>query len=122
MTKTSFPLFPGLSARDALSLSTDGPISAAQWAEASAYDNAHPLQPGHAITRISSVTVKRSFGVKLLSWAMAQAIAMRGAVEQRDLENLGLTPRQIGDWKQEALGLVLASNPAFAGFAFEEAA
>ena len=59
----SFPLFPGLSARDALSLSTDGPISASKWAEASAHDLAHPLQPGYARTQIASVIIKRDYGV-----------------------------------------------------------
>jgi hypothetical protein len=122
MTKLSFPLFPGLSARDALSLSTDGPIAAKQWAEASAYDLAHPLQPGHAITRIGAVTLKRAYGVKLLSWAMAQAIAMRGCVMEQDLAKLGLSEAQVKDWKAEALARVLACEPGLNEFNYQEAA
>jgi len=118
----SFPLFPNLSARDALSLSTDGPISARQWAEAEAYDRAHPLQPGHAIARIGAVTVKRDFGVKLLSWAMAQAIAARGCVLEADLARLGLSEKQVKAWKDEALARVLALEPGLNEFNFQEAA
>lgn len=118
----SFPLFPGLSARDALSLSTDGPISAAQWAEAAAYDKAHPLKPGHAAAKLGAVTVKRAFGVKLLSWAMAQAIAARGCVMEQDLAKLGLSEKQVKDWKAEALARVLACEPGLNEFNYQEAA
>jgi hypothetical protein len=122
MNPLSFPLFPGLSARDALSLSTDGPISARQWAEARAYDLAHPLQPGHAITRIGAISIKRSFGVKLLSRAIAQAITARGLVEERDLLNIGLSKKQVAEWTPAALAKVLGSHPGLTEFAFQEAA
>lgn len=120
--RLSFPLFPGISARDALSLSTDGPIPARAWAEADAYDRAHPLQPGHAITRLGAVTIKRRHGVKLLSWAMAQAIAARGCVMEADLAKLGLTAKQVKDWSPEALARVLACEPALNEFNYQEAA
>lgn len=120
--RLSFPLFPGISARDALSRSTDGPILAKQWAEADEYDRAHPLQPSHALTRIGKVTIKRDYGVKLLSWAMAQAIAARGCVMDADLAKLGLSEKQVKDWKAEALALVLAAEPALNEFNYQEAA
>lgn len=118
----SFPLFPGLSARDALSKSTDGPISAKEWAEAREYDRAHPLEPGHAVVRLGAVTLKRDYGVQLLSWAMAQAIIARGLVEERDLTGLGLTEKQVKAWSPAALNKVLGSHPGFTDFAFQEAA
>lgn len=115
----SFPVFPGLSATQSLSLSTDGPISQQLWAEARAYDLANPLSI--ETLEIHRVTLKRSFGISLLAFHMRKAILSRGLLEERDIANLGLTPTQIAEWKQEALALVLSANPTLSEFAFQEA-
>jgi len=116
----SFHIFPGLSASDSLSLSTDGPIPHELWVEAFAYDLAHPLTV--ETVEVRRVELKRSFGVRLLAFAMLNAIRARGLVEERDLAGLGLTAKQLADWKQEAMALVLSGNPSLAEFAFQEAA
>lgn len=118
----SFPIFAGLSAATSLSLSTDGRIPHELWAEAFAYDRDHPLSVDLSAEALAKVELKRSFGVRLLAFAMGNAIRARGLVEERDLANLGLTAKQLADWKQEAMALVLSGNPALAEFAFAEAA
>lgn len=116
----SFSVFPGLSATDSLSLSTDGHIPHELWVEAFAYDRDHPLTV--ETMELRRIELKRSFGVQLLAFAMLNAIRARGLVEERDLANLGLTEKQLAEWKQEAMALVLSANPALAEFAFAEAA
>lgn len=120
MSPLSFHVFPGLSAADSLSLSTDGPIPHEKWLEAFAHDRDHPLTL--ETVELRRVELKRSFGVRLLAFTMLRAIMARGLVEERDLAGLGLTAKQIAEWKQEAMALVLAGNPALAEFAFAEAA
>lgn len=117
---TSFPLFEGMTAADSLSLWSDGPIPASMWAEARQWDRANPLQMPAA--KIVRVQMKRALGVKLLAFAIQQAITARCLVEARDLETLGLTARQIRDWKDEALAHVLAAKPGLAEFVMQEAA
>jgi hypothetical protein len=116
----SFKLFPGLSATDSLSLSTDGPIPHELWVEAFAYDRDHPLTV--ETVELSRIELKHAFGVRLLAFTMLNAIRARGLVEERDLGGLGLTQKQIAEWKQEAMALVLSGNPSLAEFAFQEAA
>jgi len=120
MGPLSFPLIAGFSAAASLSLSTDGHISSAQWAEAHAWDRAHPLTV--ETPAIARVEIRKSYGIRLLAFHFRQALIARGLIEERDVANLGLTQKQIADWKPEALALVLSSNPRLAEAAFAEAA
>lgn len=120
MGPLSFPLFAGKSAVTSLELSTDGHIPPAKWAEAYAWDAAHPLPDDRpAVTRVE---IRKSFGIRLLAFHFRQALIARGLIEERDIANLGLTQKQIADWKPEALALVLSSHPQLAEAAFAEAA
>lgn len=120
MAPLSFPLFAGMSAATSLGLSTDGPIPQSKWAEAHAWDMSHPLPDvAPAVTRVE---IRKGYGIRLLAFHIRQALVARGLVEERDIANLGLTPKQITDWKPEALALVLSTNPQLAEAAFAEAA
>lgn len=120
MSPLSFPIFAGFSAATSLGLSTDGHIPPGKWAEAHAWDAAHPLPD--AAPAVARVEIRKSYGIRLLAFHFHQALVARGLIEERDVANLGLTQKQIADWKPEAMALVLGANPQLAEAAFAEAA
>lgn len=107
----SFPIFPGFSALDSLSLSTDGPISPAQYAEARAHDAAHPLNPPPA-ARLGNIRLKPAEAAARMAVAIEQAACRSGLVTRDDFRLWGFTESEIDAHALPAYRQAVANRPA----------
>jgi len=114
MTALSFPLIPGRSAMDSLSLSTDGRIEPRQWCEAMAFDTTHPQPPAALRLRLGRITLKPRAVTAIIATAIVKAAGRAADLTRADLLALGLSGAEIDRHFGEGLKLALAREPRLA--------
>ena len=116
-----FDIFPGFSAAESLSLSTDGAIDAAHMALAEAHDMAapHPRRPS---ARIARVTLKPEAVTANMATAIEKAALREQALTRAELLSLGLSAAEIDRHFSAALRRAMAARPGLMALAAGEAA
>ncbi|MGF7161259.1 hypothetical protein FHS85_002894 [Rhodoligotrophos appendicifer] len=107
-------IIPGLSAVESLK-NFDGLTTSDDWRRAEAYDRAHPRPSQRAAVRIGRVTMSKHVAVDLLAHAIADAIIRRGAVTERDLEQIGMSVAAAKPHMDEAFTRAKQIEPCLPG-------
>jgi hypothetical protein len=115
MSKLPFPLVAGFSARESLSLYSDGPLPSAWWRAAAAHDAAHPPPRPAARIRTGSVALKAHAVIAIMATAMEKAAAREGRITRDELMTLGLTSAEVETHARAAFRLALTRTPGLAG-------
>lgn len=105
-------IFPGFSAEQSLSLSTDGPIDPALMAAARAYDRERDAKCERAATvRVGRIVLKRRIAIALMAQEIGRIAVANGCVTSDDFKRLGLDAAQIEELSAEAYALAVLDRP-----------